>query len=98
MDILNLIISLVSGLVGGNVAGAAVKEKSLGTVGNSIAGLIGGAGGNYLLQALDILSKTGLTEHGLGSILGNIGGSGVSGAVLVLIVGVIKALLTKKAS
>ena len=40
-----LIIQLISGAVGGNVAGAAMKEKSLGTVGNSIAGIVGGVGG-----------------------------------------------------
>ena len=38
MDIINLLISLVSGAIGGNVAGAAMKEKSLGVVGNSIGG------------------------------------------------------------
>ncbi|MGZ3732346.1 MAG: hypothetical protein ACXU9U_01210 [Parachlamydiaceae bacterium] len=30
-SIINLIISLISGAVGGNVAGTAVKDKSLGT-------------------------------------------------------------------
>ena len=42
MDITNLIIQAVSGAVGGNVAGAAMKDKSLGPVGNSLAGLVGG--------------------------------------------------------
>ena len=37
MDFLNLIISLISGAVGGNIAGAALKDRSLGTVGNSIS-------------------------------------------------------------
>ena len=36
-----LIIQLISGAVGGNVAGAAMKEKSLGTIGNSLAGIVG---------------------------------------------------------
>ena len=34
---LDIIIGLISGAVGGNVAGAAMKENSLGTIGNSIA-------------------------------------------------------------
>ena len=42
MDITSLIIEAVSGAVGGNVAGAAMKENSLGAVGNSIAGILGG--------------------------------------------------------
>jgi hypothetical protein len=33
MDITSLIIEAVSGAVGGNVAGAAMKEKSLGAIG-----------------------------------------------------------------
>ena len=35
------IIKLVSGAVGGNVAGAAMKDKSLGVLGNSVAGISG---------------------------------------------------------
>jgi hypothetical protein len=33
--IIGLIIQLISGAVGGNVAGAAMKQYSLGTIGNS---------------------------------------------------------------
>jgi hypothetical protein len=40
--LINLIIQIVAGAIGGNVAGAASKDMSLGTVGNSIAGAIGG--------------------------------------------------------
>ena len=40
--IIGLIIQLISGAVGGNIAGSAMKQYSLGTIGNSIAGLIGG--------------------------------------------------------
>jgi uncharacterized membrane protein YeaQ/YmgE (transglycosylase-associated protein family) len=42
MDIVSLMISLISGAVGGNVAGALMKGFSLGTAGNSIAGIVGG--------------------------------------------------------
>jgi hypothetical protein len=35
MDIISLIIQVISGAIGGNVAGAAMKESSLGTLGNS---------------------------------------------------------------
>jgi len=41
--IIGVIISLISGAVGGNIAGGVLKEQSLGTVGNTIAGLVGGA-------------------------------------------------------
>ena len=42
MDIMSLLVEAISGGVGGNIAGAAMKDKSLGTVGNSIAGIVGG--------------------------------------------------------
>ena len=40
--LINLIIQLISGAVGGNIAGVALKDYSLGTLGNSIAGVVGG--------------------------------------------------------
>jgi uncharacterized membrane protein YeaQ/YmgE (transglycosylase-associated protein family) len=39
---LPLIIQLISGAVGGNVAGTLMKNFNLGPIGNSIAGLIDG--------------------------------------------------------
>ena len=40
--LLNLVIQLVAGAVGGNAAGAILKQFNLGPLGNSIAGIIGG--------------------------------------------------------
>ena len=52
MNMLPLIIQLISGAVGGNVAGALMKNFNLGPIGNSIAGLIGGGLGGQLLSML----------------------------------------------
>jgi uncharacterized membrane protein YeaQ/YmgE (transglycosylase-associated protein family) len=99
MDIFNLVISLVSGAVGGNVAGNALKEKSLGTVGNTVSGIVGGGIGNYILQALGLLASAGMataatgdasTGVDIGALIANIGGSGVGGALLTVIIGLIK--------
>ena len=49
--LINLIIQLVSGVVGGHAVGAALKDYNLGGVGNTIAGAIGGVGGGQILQA-----------------------------------------------
>ena len=49
MNITSLIIQLISGAAGGNAAGAMLKQFSLGPVGNSILGLIGGGVGGQLL-------------------------------------------------
>jgi uncharacterized membrane protein YeaQ/YmgE (transglycosylase-associated protein family) len=50
--LINLIIQLILGVVGGNAAGAALKDYNLGNLGNTIAGAIGGVGGGQILQAL----------------------------------------------
>jgi hypothetical protein len=82
MNVAGLIIQLASGAVGGNVAGAVLKKFSLGTVGNSIVGILGGGG-----QAGGGLD--------LGSIVSSIAGGGVGGGVLMAIVGVIRNMMSK---
>ena len=49
--IINLIIQLIAGVLGGNGAGSALKDYSLGGLGNTIVGAIGGVGGGQALQA-----------------------------------------------
>ena len=56
MDLLNLIISLISGAAGGNVAGAVASDKNLGPIFNTIVGLIGGGAGEFILKALGFYS------------------------------------------
>ena len=52
--ILPLIIQLVSGAVGGNLAGALMKKFSLGTLLNSVVGILGGGIGGQLLGMLGL--------------------------------------------
>lgn len=100
MDIVNLLISLVSGAVGGNIGGAAVpEEKNLGAIANTIIGLLGGGAGDFLLKAMGVLASTPTTGDGgfdIGSILATIGVSGVSGGVLTAIIAFIKDAIQKK--
>ncbi len=95
MDIVSLLISLVCGAVGGNVAGAAMKDKSLGTAGNSLAGIFGGGIGGVILQVLGLAGHAG---GGLdpASIATNVGGGGAGGAILLIIVSIIKQAMNKK--
>jgi hypothetical protein len=95
MDITSLIIEAVSGAVGGNVAGAALKDKSLGAIGNSIAGIVGGGVGGTILQAVMGGAATGGGGMDLQSILTNVGGGGVGGAILMAIIGIVKAQMSK---
>jgi uncharacterized membrane protein YeaQ/YmgE (transglycosylase-associated protein family) len=101
MDIVTLLISLVSGAVGGNIAGAAMKEKSLGGLGNTIAGLIGGGAGGWIMGAMGLLGKMAPAAAGaaagaasggmdIGSLIANVAGSGIGGAILSLIVSYFK--------
>ena len=95
MNIISLIIQAISGAVGGNVAGAAMKENSLGTLGNSIAGIVGGGLGGTILQ---MVMGTAAAGGGLDlqSILANVAGGGVGGAILMAIVGIIKNKMAGK--
>ena len=93
---LALIIQLISGVVGGNVAGAALKEKSLGMLGNSLAGLVGGGLGGQILQALlGVGAAAGGSGLDLGAIVSQVAGGGVGGAVLMAIVGMLKQNFAK---
>lgn len=95
MDFVNVLVSLISGGVGGNIAGVALKDKSLGAIGNTLAGVIGGAAGGYIIQGVGLLNTLGLGELTLGSLLGNVGASGISGIILTTLVGLIKKAMTK---
>jgi uncharacterized membrane protein YeaQ/YmgE (transglycosylase-associated protein family) len=91
---LNLIIQLISGAVGGNVAGSLMKDKSLGPVGNSLAGILGGGIGGQLLGLIGLAQSAG-SSMDISSIVGSIVSGGVGGGVLMLIISVIKKALAK---
>ena len=92
--IIGLIIQLISGGVGGNIAGAALKQYDLGTIGNTIAGVVGGGVGAQIIGALvgGGADATGVAGGGLdiGSIVGQIASGGVGGGILMAIIGLIK--------
>ena len=87
-SLIPLLIQLVSGAAGGNIAGALLKNLSLGTVGNSLAGAVGGGLGSQLLP---MLAGPGLLD----TIIGQVAGGGIGGGVLMAIVGLVKSMLAK---
>jgi uncharacterized membrane protein YeaQ/YmgE (transglycosylase-associated protein family) len=91
MDMVGLIIQLISGAVGGNIAGALLKNYDLGPLGNSIVGILGGGLGGQLLGMLGV-GGTGAAASSLdiGAIVSSIAGGGVGGGVLMAIVGLIR--------
>jgi hypothetical protein len=94
---MEMIIQLLSGIAGGNAAGAALKDYNLGSIGNTIAGAIGGVGGGQILQAL-MPAIAGAAGGGLDleSVLGQIVGGGAGGAILTVIAGVVKSMMASR--
>ncbi|MGJ8658095.1 MAG: hypothetical protein ACSHX6_16735 [Akkermansiaceae bacterium] len=90
---MEIIISIIAGLLGGGGIGEALKKLSLGKMGNLLTGGLGGLLGG--------LANT----PGLGDLLGNLtgdpqGDAAVAGAagggVLMTIIGFIKNMILKK--
>jgi hypothetical protein len=91
--LVNLIIQLIAGAVGGNAIGAGLKNVNLGTLGNTIVGALGGAGGGTLLTALlPILQNAGGTVD-VGAVVSQAVGGGVAGAILTAIAGILKNMM-----
>lgn len=93
MSILPLIIQLVSGAVGGNVAGSLMKESSMGTIGNSIVGILGGGLGGQVLAMLGMAANSGTMD--LAGILSSVAGGGVGGGILMAIIGYVRKAMAK---
>jgi uncharacterized membrane protein YeaQ/YmgE (transglycosylase-associated protein family) len=90
MDTVSLVIGLVSlvgGAAGGILAGAAMKDKSLGAVGNSLVGILGGGLGGAILHSLGYFAKC--YDGGIDVPL-IVAGGAVGGAVLLAVVARIK--------
>jgi uncharacterized membrane protein YeaQ/YmgE (transglycosylase-associated protein family) len=88
-----LIIQLVIGAIGGNAAGAVLKNQSLGTAGNTVAGAVGGLGGGWLAALIPAIAAA----AGSGPVdLQNIAGGGIGGIVLTIIAGFIKNSMNNK--
>ena len=91
--LISLLISLVSGAAGGNVAGALFKNISMGTLWNSVAGIAGGGIGAKLLGlVVPALMGGGLD---IGSIVGQVLGGGVGGGALMAVVSMIRSAMAK---
>ena len=87
--LINVLVQIISGAVGGNLAG--MTKQSLGTGLNT---LLGGVGGLVLGQLVSALTGTSGGEAlDVAAVGGNILGGGVGGAVLTWVVGFIKQKL-----
>ena len=88
MDIIGLLIGLGSGALGGNVAGK-VMNSSMGTMGRSLTGIVGGAGLSLFGQMLGIgvADPTAGGSLDVMSIVSNVVSGGIGGGILTFILG-----------
>ncbi len=82
---LNIIIAAIAGLVAGHGTGAANQTTSLGPLGNTITGALGGVGGGLLGVLIPALQQIGNSSvNG-----GNLGAGAIGGIILTAIVGML---------
>lgn len=79
MDMTTLLLQLLAGAAGGNIAGVLNKAKNLGPLINTILGAVGGVAGGQLLGGM-----------AGGTTVGMVGVSAVVGALLPFIGGLLK--------
>ena len=91
---MNMIIQIIAGLVGGNAAGAGLKNLSLGTAGNSIVGAVGGLVSSFAAGKLG-LSADAVANLDIGGIIQSVVAGGAGGAVLTAILGAVKKAVAK---
>lgn len=85
-------MNLVAGAIGGNAAGKASPTFDLGTLGNTLAGLVGGGVLGQLiplvLPAVSAAAQSGNLT--IGGVLTHLIGGGAGGAILTAIIGGLK--------
>jgi uncharacterized membrane protein YeaQ/YmgE (transglycosylase-associated protein family) len=93
MDI--LIVAIIAGAIGGNIAARILPKFSFGTLGNSVAGIIGGGIGAQILTLLGGANLIAAAGSGLNlaSIIASLITGIVGGAVLLAIFGLIRSIL-----
>ena len=82
--LINLLVQIFSGAVGGNLAGS-IRQIDLGTTGNVLSGAVGGAVGGQLGTVLLPMLANATTD--VGAMVGQLAVGGIGGAVLTAIVG-----------
>ncbi len=92
MDV-SLIIQLLSGALGGNLAGKLIPSANAGTLINSIAGIAGGGLGGKLLGMAGLAAAGGGMD--IASILTSVAGGGIGGGIITTVIGMIKKAMSK---
>ena len=80
--IIDLIVLMVAGILGGNAIGTSLPKYDLGKMWNTIAGAVGGAVGGEILQA--VMQFIG-GESAISSIITQVAGGGAAGAIFTML-------------
>lgn len=89
---MELIIGLLSGAVGGNLAGGLLKNINQGMLINSLSGIVGGGLGGTVLS---MLGASGGEGFDLAGILTQVAGGGIGGGAVLAIVSTLRQQLGK---
>ncbi len=98
------IINAISGAVGGNIAGAAMKNLNAGWLTKSIAGIVGGSAGGQILGMLPPEMVASLTSAmagqsvmglDLNNLAGGVASGGVGGAIALFVWGYVKKMMAR---
>lgn len=93
MDLITLAVQLVSGAVGGNIVGSVARNLSLGLLGNSLAGIVGGGVGAYALQALGMpMPAIDPSNLDFATLATQIGGGAAGGGILMAVIGMVRKM------
>jgi hypothetical protein len=87
MNLTTLMVQLIAGALGGYAAGSFSKDMSLGTIGNSVVGALGGGVGGQILVAM-------LGLGGTVQIVSAMLTGGVSGGFAALVIGFLKSRIS----
>src|SRR5262245_50205319 len=98
--LVNLIVQIIAGAIGGTAAGSALKDLSMGKAGDAISGAVGGGVVGQILMAVlggaaapDAAAAAGGLD--IGGIVKDLVGGGVGGAVVMAIIGAVRNAMAK---
>ena len=94
---ISIVVSLVTGAIGGLLAGYLVKKISLGEISNALCGIVGGGIGGSVLTAFGFSAGPSGTLT-LPAVIGSVASGLVGGGLVLLAVGLIMQLIRKTSS
>ena len=96
---MDLLISLIAGALGGNIAGGLLPRLNLGLLINSLSGVLGGALGNHALALLGVggLAQTPPDSAALdpAALITQLAAGGLGGGACLLAAGLLRNILTR---